>query len=192
MSQSSHHKIFIFSAPSGSGKTTIVNSILSEGKYPLEFSVSATSRSPRGSEKNGVEYYFLSPDEFRKKIDEDLFLEWEQVYIDTYYGTLRSELDRIWNKGNAVILDVDVMGGLNVKRLYPEETCLIFVMPPSVEELRRRLEGRGTDSPDKIDMRIRKAEQEMGYASQFDHVVINDCLEDAISKARFIIEEALK
>ena len=107
MSQSSHHKIFIFSAPSGSGKTTIVNSILSEGKYPLEFSVSATSRSPRGSEKNGVEYYFLSPDEFRKKIDEDLFLEWEQVYTDTYYGTLRSELDRIWNKGNAVILDVD-------------------------------------------------------------------------------------
>ncbi|MBR4402655.1 MAG: guanylate kinase [Flavobacteriales bacterium] len=188
----SHRKIFIFSAPSGSGKTTIVNSILSEGRYPLEFSVSATSRSPRGNEKNGIEYYFLSPEEFRQKIDEGLFLEWEQVYTDTYYGTLRSELSRIWDKGNAVILDVDVMGGLNVKRLYPEETCLIFVMPPSVEELRRRLEGRGTDSQDKIDMRIRKAEQEMGYASQFDHIVVNDTLEDAICKARSIIEDVLK
>lgn len=188
----SHRKIFIFSAPSGSGKTTIVNSILSEGKYPLEFSVSATSRSPRGNEKNGIEYYFLSPEEFRQKIDADEFLEWEQVYTDTYYGTLRSELSRIWDKGSAVILDVDVMGGLNVKRLYPEETCLIFVMPPSVEELRRRLEGRGTDSQDKIDMRIRKAEQEMGYASQFDHIVVNDTLEDAICKARSIIEDALK
>lgn len=188
----SHRKIFIFSAPSGSGKTTIVNSILSEGRYPLEFSVSATSRQPRGNEKNGIEYYFLSPDEFRHKIDEGLFLEWEQVYTDTYYGTLRSELSRIWDKGNAVILDVDVMGGLNVKRLYPEETCLIFVMPPSVEELRRRLEGRGTDTQDKIDMRIRKAEQEMGYASQFDHIVVNDCLEDAINKARSIIEDTLK
>ena len=188
----SHRKIFIFSAPSGSGKTTIVNSILSEGKYPLEFSVSATSRSPRGNEKNGIEYYFLSPEEFRQKIDADEFLEWEQVYTDTYYGTLRSELSRIWDKGSAVILYVDVMGGLNVKRLYPEETCLIFVMPPSVEELRRRLEGRGTDSQDKIDMRIRKAEQEMGYASQFDHIVVNDTLEDAICKARSIIEDALK
>lgn len=188
----SHRKIFIFSAPSGSGKTTIVNSILSEGKYPLEFSVSATSRQPRGNEKNGIEYYFLSPEEFRQKIDADEFLEWEQVYTDTYYGTLRSELSRIWDKGSAVILDVDVMGGLNVKRLYPEETCLIFVMPPSVEELRRRLEGRGTDSQDKIDMRIRKAEQEMGYASQFDHIVVNDTLEDAICKARSIIEDALK
>lgn len=188
----SHRKIFIFSAPSGSGKTTIVNSILSEGKYPLEFSVSATSRSPRGNEKNGIEYYFLSPEEFRQKIDADEFLEWEQVYTDTYYGTLRSELSRIWDKGNAVILDVDVMGGLNVKRLYPEETCLIFVMPPSVEELRRRLEGRGTDSQDKIDMRIRKAEQEMGYATQFDYIVVNDTLEDAICKARSIIEDALK
>lgn len=188
----SHRKIFIFSAPSGSGKTTIVNSILSEGKYPLEFSVSATSRSPRGNEKNGIEYYFLSPEEFRQKIDADEFLEWEQVYTDTYYGTLRSELSRIWDKGSAVILDVDVMGGLNVKRLYPEETCLIFVMPPSVEELRRRLEGRGTDSQDKIDMRIRKAEQEMGYATQFDYIVVNDTLEDAICKARSIIEDALK
>ena len=188
----SHRKIFIFSAPSGSGKTTIVNSILSEGKYPLEFSVSATSRQPRGNEKNGIEYYFLSPEEFRQKIDAEEFLEWEQVYTDTYYGTLRSELSRIWDKGSAVILDVDVMGGLNVKRLYPEETCLIFVMPPSVEELRRRLEGRGTDSQDKIDMRIRKAEQEMGYASQFDHIVVNDTLEDAICKARSIIEDALK
>lgn len=188
----SHRKIFIFSAPSGSGKTTIVNSILSEGKYPLEFSVSATSRQPRGNEKNGIEYYFLSPEEFRQKIDADEFLEWEQVYTDTYYGTLRSELSRIWNKGCAVILDVDVMGGLNVKRLYPEETCLIFVMPPSVEELRRRLEGRGTDSQDKIDMRIRKAKQEMGYATQFDHIVVNDTLEDAICKARSIIEDALK
>ena len=188
----SHRKIFIFSAPSGSGKTTIVNSILSEGKYPLEFSVSATSRQPRGNEKNGIEYYFLSPEEFRQKIDADEFLEWEQVYTDTYYGTLRSELSRIWDKGCAVILDVDVMGGLNVKRLYPEETCLIFVMPPSVEELRRRLEGRGTDSQDKIDMRIRKAEQEMGYATQFDHIVVNDTLEDAICKARSIIEDALK
>ncbi len=188
----SHRKIFIFSAPSGSGKTTIVNSILSEGRYPLEFSVSATSRQPRGNEKNGIEYYFLSPEEFRQKIDADEFLEWEQVYTDTYYGTLRSELSRIWDKGSAVILDVDVMGGLNVKRLYPEETCLIFVMPPSVEELRRRLEGRGTDSQDKIDMRIRKAKQEMGYASQFDHIVVNDTLEDAICKARSIIEDALK
>ena len=184
-------KLIIFSAPSGSGKTTIVRELLKH--YPqFEFSISATSRAPRGVEQNGVDYYFLTQEEFAAKVASDSFVEWEEVYAGTCYGTLKSEMERIWSKGNVIIFDVDVMGGINLKKIFGEAACSIFIMPPSVEELQKRLEGRGTDSPDKIDMRIRKAEQEMGYASQFDHVVINDCLEDAISKARFIIEEALK
>ncbi|MDD4820313.1 MAG: guanylate kinase [Flavobacteriales bacterium] len=184
-------KIIIFSAPSGSGKTTIVQKILSTGMFPLEFSISATSRAPRGKEINGKDYYFLSPEDFRQRIQNKDFLEWEEVYKDNYYGTLKSELSRIWDMGKAVILDVDVVGGVNVKNMYPKETCSIFVMPPSVEELRRRLQGRGTDSQEKIDMRVAKAEKEMTYAEKFDHVVINDNLASAVEQIKEIISKAL-
>lgn len=172
-------KIVIFSAPSGSGKTTIVRELLKRFD-DMEFSVSATSRQPRGVEQNGVDYYFLTQDEFRKAVDEDRFVEWEEVYKGTCYGTLRSEIERIWAKGNIILFDVDVMGGMNLKRIFGDKACSIFIMPPSVEELRRRLEGRGTDSAEMVDKRVAKAEFEMTKAPHFDHVVINDKLEDAV------------
>ena len=187
----STRKILIFSAPSGSGKTTIVNRLLSEGILNAEFSVSATSRSPRKGETHGKEYYFLSPEEFRRRIDADEFLEWEQVYADTYYGTPRSELERIWAAGHVVILDVDVVGGLNIKRMYPREALSIFIMPPSIEQLRARLEGRGTETPDKIEMRIAKAQREIGYAKDFDTIIVNDDLETAVAEARKTILDFL-
>lgn len=178
------NKILIFSAPSGSGKTTIVNRLLSEGILDAEFSVSATSRAPRKGETHGKEYYFLSPEEFRRRIEAEEFLEWEQVYADTYYGTPRSELARIWENGRVVVLDVDVVGGLNIKRMYPEESLAIFIMPPSIEELRARLEGRGTETPDKVDMRIAKAEREISFSKDFDVIIVNDDLEKAVEEAR--------
>ncbi len=178
------NKILIFSAPSGSGKTTIVNRLLSEGILDAEFSVSATSRAPRKGETHGKEYYFLSPEEFRRRIEAREFLEWEQVYADTYYGTPRSELARIWENGRVVVLDVDVVGGLNIKRMYPEESLAIFIMPPSIEELRARLEGRGTETPDKVDMRIAKAEREISFSKDFDVIIVNDDLEKAVEEAR--------
>lgn len=181
------HKILIFSAPSGSGKTTIVNRLLSEGVLDAEFSVSATSRAPRKGETHGKEYYFLSPEEFRRRIEAEEFLEWEQVYADTYYGTPRSELARIWENGRVVVLDVDVVGGLNIKRMYPEESLAIFIMPPSIEELRARLEGRGTETPDKVDMRIAKAEREISFSKDFDVIIVNDDLEKAVEEARRIV-----
>lgn len=178
------NKILIFSAPSGSGKTTIVNRLLSEGILDAEFSVSATSRAPRKGETHGKEYYFLSPEEFRRRIEAREFLEWEQVYADTYYGTPRSELARIWENGRVVVLDVDVVGGLNIKRMYPEESLAIFIMPPSIEELRARLEGRGTETPDKVDMRIAKAEREISFSKDFDVIIVNDDLEKTVEEAR--------
>ena len=174
-------KLIIFSAPSGSGKTTIVHRLMQlvEG---LEFSVSATSRAPRGVEQHGKDYYFLSGEEFDQKISEDAFVEWEEVYAGTKYGTLRSELERIWSKGHTILFDVDVKGGVRLKNIFGEQALSIFVMPPSIEELRRRLEGRATDSPEKIEQRIGKANEELGYADQFDRMIVNDDLEVAVEQ----------
>ena len=175
-------KVIIFSAPSGSGKSTIVNHLLGLG-LGLEFSVSATSRAPRGQEQDGREYYFFSPEEFKRRIDAGEFLEWEEVYAGCYYGTLRSELERIWAKGHTVVFDVDVVGGTNIKRIFGERALAVFVQAPSVEELRRRLEGRGTDAPEKIEQRLAKAEYEMTFRDRFDVVVVNDDLRTALADA---------
>lgn len=183
-------KLIIFSAPSGSGKTTIVRQLLQI--FPqFEFSISATSRQPRGQEQNGVDYFFLTNEEFRQKVAEEAFVEWEEVYNGTCYGTLKSEMQRIWQKGNVIIFDVDVMGGINLKRIFGESACSIFIMPPSIEELRKRLEGRGTDSAETIEKRVAKADFEISKAPQFDHVVINDRLEDAVEEAKSIISKFL-
>ncbi|MDE6375275.1 MAG: guanylate kinase [Alistipes sp.] len=183
-------KVIIFSAPSGSGKTTIVRQLLE--RYPqLEFSVSATSRAPRGTERDGVDYYFLTQEEFKRAVSENRFVEWEEVYAGTCYGTLRSELERIWQKGHVIAFDVDVIGGINLKRLFGNEACSIFVMPPSVEELRRRLESRGTDAPEVIDRRVAKAEFELTKAPEFDHVVVNDRLEEAVAEVCALVDNLL-
>ena len=183
-------KLVIFSAPSGSGKTTIVRELLQ--RFPrLEFSVSATSRAPRGKERNGVDYFFLSPEEFRQAVQEDKFVEWEEVYSGTCYGTLRSEMERIWQKGNVIVFDVDVIGGLNLKRIFGDRACAIFIMPPSIETLRERLVKRGTDSPETIECRVAKAEFELTKAPEFDHVVVNDDLAQAIEEATRILSDFL-
>lgn len=179
-------KMIIFSAPSGAGKTTIVKHLLS--KFPqFEFSISATSRNMREGESHGKDYFFLSAEEFKQRIINSEFVEWEEVYTDNFYGTLRSELDRIWEKGNVVIFDVDVKGGVNLKKMFPENSLSLFVMPPSIEELRNRLVGRGTDSAEAIERRVAKAEEEISYSDKFDVVVVNDDLELAKNKA----EEAI-
>lgn len=170
--------IFVFSAPSGSGKSTLINHLMSRISG-LSFSVSATSRAPRGEERDGVEYHFLSQSEFEQKIKEDAFIEYEEVYAGTYYGTLRSEIDSRLQRGEDIVLDIDVKGGLNVKRIYGEQALLIFVQPPSIEELRRRLEARQTDSAAKIEQRVAKAAYELEFAPQFDAVIINDDLKRA-------------
>ena len=184
-------KVVIFSAPSGSGKTTIVRALL-ERYNQFEFSISATSRAPRGAERNGEDYYFLSAEEFAEKVAQDAFVEWEEVYAGTSYGTLKSEVERIWSKGNIILFDVDVMGGINLKRIFQEKACSIFIMPPSIEELRRRLEGRGTDSAETIEKRISKASFELTKSPEFDHTVINDRLEEAIEATCKIIDEFLQ
>jgi guanylate kinase len=183
-------KLIIFSAPSGAGKSTIVNYLLSQN-LNLQFSVSATSRSPRGEERHGVEYYFHSPGEFRQKIVNQEFLEYEEVYKDKFYGTLKSEVERILGNGGNVIFDVDVVGGCNIKKHYGDRALSIFVEPPSIEELRCRLEKRGTDSPEVIEARVAKARQEMTFAPQFDVIVTNDNLEEAKAKALKIVTEFL-
>ena len=178
--------IIIFSAPSGSGKSTIVNYLLS--RHPeLEFSVSATSRAPRGTEKHGEAYYFLTTEEFKKKIAENAFVEYEEVYSGCYYGTLKSEIERISAKGHHVVFDVDVVGGCNLKRIFGKEALSIFIAPPSVEVLRQRLKGRGTDSDEMIEKRVDKAEYEMTFAPKFDNIIVNDRLEDAQQEAEAAI-----
>ena len=175
-------KLIIFSAPSGSGKTTLVKHLLSLG-IGLEFSVSATSRQPRPGEMDGKDYYFISEAEFKKKISKGDFLEWEEVYKGIFYGTLKSEVERIRNSGKHVIFDVDVEGGVNIKQFYGQDALAVFVKPPSVEELKKRLENRSTESEEKINMRIAKAEQELAFESRFDAVLVNDCIQDAMKKA---------
>lgn len=180
-------KLIIFSAPSGSGKTTIVRELLK--RYPqFEFSISATSRAPRGAERNGVDYYFLTADEFSKAVAEEKFVEWEEVYAGTCYGTLKSEMKRIWGKGNIIVFDVDVMGGINLKHIFGEKACSIFIMPPSIDELEHRLVGRGTDAPEVIAKRVAKAAFEITKAEQFDHIVTNDDLAKAVADTEAIID----
>ena len=182
------NKVIIFSAPSGAGKSTIVNHIL--GRYPeLEFSISATSRAPRGTEVNGKEYYFFPVEEFRKKIGEDSFVEYEEVYPGSFYGTLKSEVRRIWDKGHVIVFDIDVKGGVNLKRIFGDKAFSIFIQAPSIEELRARLIHRGTDSPEAIEKRVAKAAEEMTYADRFDHILINDDLESAMKEADIIVGE---
>ena len=181
-------KLIIFSAPSGAGKTTIVRHLLNQN-LNLEFSISATSRGMRHTETNGKDYYFLSPEEFKAKIQNDEFLEWEEVYVGTFYGTLKSEVDRIRNNGQNVIFDVDVVGGCNIKKYYGDEALAIFVQPPSVEELRARLISRSTDAPEVIEKRVAKAEYELTFADKFDVVITNDQLENALVQAEKVIRE---
>jgi guanylate kinase len=171
-------KLVIISAPSGAGKTTMVKHLLNS-RLNLEFSVSATTRALRGSEKEGLDYYFMTSAEFKKRIKENAFVEWEEVYNGLMYGTLRSEIERIWEEGNCVLFDVDVRGGLNLKREFGERALAIFIMPPSIRELERRLVKRGTDCPSKIKMRIDKAVSEIKLAHNFDYIVINNNLEEA-------------
>jgi guanylate kinase len=183
-------KLVIFSAPSGSGKSTIINYLLTQN-LNLHFSISATSRSPRGNEKDGVEYYFLTPEQFRAKINEGEFLEYEEVYTDKFYGTLKSEVERILNEGNNVVFNVDVVGGCNIKNYYGDKALSIFIQPPSIEALRDRLVGRGTDSMDVIENRLTKASFEMSFASKFDKVIINDNLENAKTETLQVIKAFL-
>lgn len=186
------NKVIIFSAPSGAGKSTIVNHILGI-RNDLEFSISATSRAPRGQEQHGVEYYFFSADEFRQMIAEDKFVEHEEVYPGSFYGTLRSEVERIWAKGNAIVFDIDVQGGVNLKRIFGEQALSVFIQAPSVEILRERLIGRGTDTMEAIERRVAKAESEMEFAAgKFDYVLVNDDLKTALAEAENIVGDFLK
>ena len=184
-------KLIIFSAPSGSGKSTIINYLLKQDLH-LRFSISATSRAPRGTEKDGVEYYFLTPDEFRARIAAGDFLEYEEVYTDKYYGTLKSEVERRLMSGDNVIFDVDVVGGCNIKKFYGDRALSVFIQPPSIEDLRSRLEGRGTDAPEVIESRIANAEYELSFAPQFDCVIVNDDLETAKAEALKVIKKFLE
>jgi guanylate kinase len=183
-------KLIIFSAPSGAGKTTIVRHLLKKN-LNLEFSVSATSRAPRHNETHGKDYYFLSTEEFKKKITNGEFLEWEEVYKGVYYGSLKSEVERIRNHGKNVIFDVDVVGGLDIKKIYGDEARSIFVQPPSVDELLSRLQNRSTETEEKIQMRIAKAEQELSFASEFDVIITNNDLTQACKEAEIVIREFL-
>ena len=183
-------KLVIFSAPSGSGKSTIINYLLNQG-LRLKFSISATSRAPRGEEQDGREYYFLSPEEFRQCIEAGDFLEYEEVYKDKYYGTLKSEVERILASGDNVIFDVDVVGGCNIKQFYGSRALSVFIQPPSIDELRRRLESRGTDAPDVIESRLAKAQYELSFSPRFDVVIVNDDLARAEAEALRCIQNFL-
>lgn len=185
-------KLIIFSAPSGTGKSTIINWLMQEhSELKMAFSISCTSRAPRGTERNGVEYFFLTPDEFRSRIEAGEFLEYEEVYTDRYYGTLKSQVERQCDAGQNVVFDVDVKGGCNIKQHYGDKALSIFIMPPSVDELRRRLESRATDAPEVIDQRIARAEFEIGFADKFDKVVVNDDLDKAKEEVLGIIKQFL-
>lgn len=182
-------KLFVFSAPSGSGKTTIVRHLLNQENLNLAFSISATSRAPRGEEKNGEDYYFISLKEFKSKIKNEEFLEWEEVYRDNFYGTLKSEVERIWSQKKHVIFDIDVAGGLRIKKKFPHQTLAVFVKPPSVDELKIRLKKRKTESDDKINMRIAKASVELATAPQFDKIIKNYDLEVALKEAENLVKD---
>jgi len=184
------NKVLIFSAPSGSGKSTIVNHIL--GLHPeVEFSVSATSRAPRGEEKDGVEYFFYSADIFRLLVRDDKFVEFEEVYPDRFYGTLKAEVNRIWARGHVIIFDVDVKGGVNLKKYFGDQALSVFIQAPSVEVLRQRLVTRGTDSAEDIEKRVAKAAEEMTYAPQFDRILVNDDLATAFAEAEEMVDTFL-
>ncbi|MHA7841782.1 MAG: guanylate kinase [Winogradskyella sp.] len=182
-------KFIVFSAPSGSGKTTIVRHLLKQPELNLEFSISATSREARGNEVHGKDYYYLSLKEFKNKIKNDEFLEWEEVYRDNFYGTLKAEVERIWAKGKHVIFDIDVSGGLRIKRKFPEQTLAVFVKPPDLNELVRRLKDRGEESPEKISMRVAKAPAELATAPLFDEIVVNSNLEEALENAYKLVSD---
>ena len=184
------NKLIIFSAPSGSGKSTIINYLLTQPLH-LAFSISATSRAPRGSERDGVEYFFLTPDEFRRRIEAGEFLEYEEVYKDRFYGTLKSQVEKQLADGQNVIFDVDVVGGCNIKQFYGDRALSVFIQPPSIDELRHRLEGRGTDAPEVIESRLAKAAYELTFAPKFDRVIINDDLEKAKAEALQVISDFL-
>ena len=184
-------KLIIFSAPSGSGKTTIVRHLLSRPKLNLAFSVSATSRPRRGKEKNGEHYYFMSVSEFKKHIKNEDFIEWEEVYPDQFYGSLYSEVEKIWKQGKHAIFDIDVVGGLNLKKKYGKRACAIFIQPPSPEVLEQRLRSRGTDDEASLQKRLGKATFELTRAEHFDHIIINDSLENALAEAEKIVLEFL-
>ncbi len=185
-------KLIVFSAPSGSGKTTIVKHLLEQKDLNLEFSISCTSREARGGEEHEKDYYFISLDDFKKHIKNDDFLEWEEVYRDNFYGTLKSEVERIWALGKNVIFDIDVAGGLRIKRKFPEETLAVFVKPPSIDELKIRLKKRSTESEDKINMRIAKASVELATAPQFDTIIKNYDLDTAKEEAYQLVKNFIK
>lgn len=182
-------KIIVLSAPSGTGKSSIIKKLLEYPELNLGFSISATSRNPRGEEKHGVEYYFISHEEFKRKAENQEFVEWEEVYPGTCYGTLKSEVKRVTEEGRNLIMDIDVKGGINVKKCFGEQAITIFILPPSVEELERRLRGRGTDDEDTIRKRLGKAEYELGFAPQFDFRIVNDDLKKAVAEVKKLIED---
>lgn len=185
-------RLIIFSAPSGSGKSTIINWLMQHEELRMAFSISCTSRAPRGTEQDGVEYFFLTPEEFRQKIANDEFLEYEEVYEDRFYGTLKAQVEKQSAAGQNVVFDVDVKGGVNIKEYYGDRALSIFIQPPSIEELRRRLEGRGTDAPEVIEQRIARAEFELSFATKFDCVIVNDDLNKAQQEAYDKIKAFLK
>lgn len=185
-------KLIVFSAPSGSGKTTIVRHLLNQTELNLDFSISATSRESRGKEVNGTDYYFISSEEFKNHIKNEDFIEWEEVYTNNFYGTLKKEIERIWSLGKHVIFDIDVVGGLNIKNQFPQQTLSIFVQPPSISEMERRLRGRNTDSEEKIQERVAKAENELKFAKDFDVILVNDNLEIAKKDAYNLVSNFIK
>lgn len=185
------HKLIIIAAPSGAGKTSVTRHLLASFPGQLAFSVSCATRQPRNNETDGVDYYFISPDEFRKKIEEHQFVEWEMVYHDKFYGTLHSELSRIWAEGKHPLLDVDVKGGINVQSQYPESSLSLFIEPPSIEELEKRLKARGTETPESLKARIDKASYELTFKDQFDHIIVNDQLERACREAEALVRDFL-
>lgn len=184
-------KLIVFSAPSGSGKTTIVRHLLEQTDLPLAFSISATTRAPRGAEKEGEDYYFLSPEAFKSKIEKGEFLEYEEVYPGLFYGTLASEVKRLWNENKAVLFDIDVMGGISIKKSFPNETLTVFVQPPSIETLEERLRSRNTDTEETLQIRLSKAQQELDQAEAFDEIVINDDLSTALLQTEKLVRSFL-
>lgn len=189
---SAKNKVIIIAAPSGSGKTSVVRHLLKALPDKLAFSISAATRSPRNNEKDKVDYYFISVKEFQDKIDKKEFVEWEMVYEGKYYGTLRSEMQRIWEQNKAPLLDVDVQGGIHVQEQFPKTSLSLFIEPPSIDELRRRLEARGTETPESLTARINKASYELSFKDRFDKVILNDTLERACSEAEAVVKEFLK